>query len=150
MKKTLNNWNTHIFPYICSNKNMKIKQLMVFFAIGLSSFTICLAQSSIKFKKSKQISVVSFLEMGSILEFYSDKVKLNGTLLEMNGAIRFTTKYMFYPVRIPSETGFVEAEIGWGTKNDHECIIDWGDHTLEQFEMIEVKAAVPVKRKPKK
>lgn len=95
---------------------MKIKQLMVFFAIGLSSFTICLAQSSMKFKKSKQISVVSFLEMGSILEFYSDKVKLNGTLLEMNGAIRFTTKYMFYPVRIPSETGFVEAEIGWGTK----------------------------------
>ena len=120
---------------------VKIKNLLLVLAIGLSGITV-FAQSS--------ISVVSFLEMGSILEFYSDKVKLNGNLLEMTGDIRFTTKYMFYPVSIPTSSGVMDAEIGWGTKNDHECIINYFDHSFEQFEMTEVKATSQVKKKPKK
>ena len=131
------------------SNHMKIKNLLLVLAVGLSGITVS-AQSSMKFKKSKQISVVSFLEMGSILEFYSDKVKLNGNLLEMTGDIRFTTKYMFYPVSIPTSSGVMDAEIGWGTKNDHECIINWGDNTFEQFEMTEVKTTSQVKKKPKK
>lgn len=108
--------------------------------LGMTSLISAYSQNSMKFKKSKQLSTISFIEMGSTLEFTTEFVKLNGIKLEMTGPIRFTTKYMFYPVIIETQSGTMDAEIGWGTKNDHECLIDWGNNTFEQFEMIEIKS----------
>jgi len=126
---------------------MKTKQFIAFLVLGLTSFISGYSQTSMKFKKSKQISVVSFIEMGSTLEFSSDYVKLNGVKLEMTGPIRFTTKFMFYPVKVETQSGYMDAEIGWGTRNDHECMINWGDNTFEQFEMTEIKST-PSNKKP--
>jgi hypothetical protein len=91
------------------------------------------------FSKGNNMSAVSFLESGSILAFTSDDVEINGEVLRKSGAIRFTKKYMVYPSIINTSNGeaYVDVYLSLGNSN-YDCIIDWGDNTLEQFKLVEI------------
>ena len=85
------------------------------------------------------MSAVSFLESGSILAFTSDDVEINGEVLRKSGAIRFTKKYMIYPSIINTSNGQAYIDVYWSLGNsNYDCIIDWGDNTLEQFKLVEL------------
>jgi hypothetical protein len=91
------------------------------------------------FSKGNNMSAVSFLESGSILAFTSDDVEINGEVLRKSGAIRFTKKYMIYPSIINTSNGEAYIDVYWSLGNsNYDCIIDWGDNTLEQFKLVEL------------
>jgi len=91
------------------------------------------------FSKGNNLSAVSFLEAGSVFTFTSDAVSINGNVLEQYENIRFTKKYMVFPSIIKTASGEVNIDVYWSLGNsNYNCIIDWGDNTLEQFELIEI------------
>ena len=95
------------------------------------------SQTKMYFSKGNNMSAVSFLESGSVLAFTSDDVEINGEVLRKSGAIRFTKKYMIYPSIINTSNGEAYIDVYWSTTN-YDCIIDWGDNTLEQFKLVEL------------
>lgn len=97
------------------------------------------SQTKMYFSKGNNMSAVSFLESGSILAFTSDDVEINGEVLRKSGAIRFTKKYMIYPSIINTSNGEAYIDVYWSLGNsNYDCIIDWGDNTLEQFKLVEL------------
>ena len=98
-----------------------------------------ISQTKMYFSKGNNMSAVSFLESGSILAFTSDDVEINGEVLGKSGEIRFTKKYMIYPSIINTSNGQAYIDVYWSLGNsNYDCIIDWGDNTLEQFKLVEL------------
>jgi hypothetical protein len=94
------------------------------------------------FTKGADMKTVSFLEPGSSLGFSSEDVIINGEKLVKRGSVRFTTKYMVYPSTINSSNGGMDIDVYLSSGNSNfDCIIDWGNNTLEQFKLIEVDLA---------
>ena len=116
-------------------KKSKIASTILFLLLSLQSFT----QTKMYFSKGNNLSAVSFLEAGSVLTFTSDAVSINGNVLEQYENIRFTKKYMVFPSIIKTASGEANIDVYWSLGNsNYNCIIDWGDNTLEQFELIEI------------
>ncbi len=116
-------------------KKSKIASTILFLLLSLQSFT----QTKMYFSKGNNLSAVSFLEAGSVLTFTSDAVSINGNVLEQYENIRFTKKYMVFPSIIKTASGEANIDFYWSLGNsNYNCIIDWGDNTLEQFELIEI------------
>jgi len=100
------------------------------------------AQEFMYFIKGEDMKTVSFLEAGSALAFSSEDVIINGEKLVKTGKVRFTNKYMVFPSRINSSNGGIDIDVYWSLgSTNYNCIIDWGNNTLEQFQLIEVDIA---------
>ena len=116
-------------------KKSTIASTILFLLLCIPSFS----QTKMYFSKGNNLSAVSFLESGTVLCFSSDAVSINGNNLEQYENIRFTKKYMVYPSIIKTASGEAYIDVYWSLGNsNYNCIIDWGDNTLEQFELIEI------------
>jgi len=116
-------------------KKSTIASTILFLLLCIPSFS----QTKMYFSKGNNLSAVSFLESGTVLCFSSDAVSINGNDLEQYENMRFTTKYLVYPSIIKTATGKAYIDVYWSRGNsNYNCIIDWGDNTLEQFELIEI------------
>ena len=109
--------------------------LLIFLVAPKKSWT----QDFMYFIKGADMKTVSFLEPGSSLGFSNEDVIINGEKLVKRGSVRFTSqKYVVYPSTINSSNGGMDIDVYLGSDN---CIIDWGNNTLEQFKLIEVDLA---------
>lgn len=118
------------------------KIIYLFLFIFLISPNSSWAQEFMYFVKGADMKTVSFLEPGSSLGFSSEDVIINGEKLIKRGSVRFTEKYMVYPSTIKSSNGEMDIDVYLSSANtNYNCIIDWGNNTLEQFKLIEVDLA---------
>jgi len=111
---------------------------------------ISFAQSKLYFAKGQNIGSISILDPQSVLVFESENVSINGELLGQRSQIRFTKKYMVYPSIINSANGPIDIDVYWSLGNsNYDCIIDWGNNTIEQFKLTTINNNIYVSKKDK-